>query len=105
MSISIDRAKREAKRWAKRIRSSIQCFLLGYPKNVECTLCGWEGRRFISDGWHPKTACPNCRAGIRHRLPFAALKNIDQVSYDRIIRDKKVLHFAPEEFLTPLVRK
>jgi hypothetical protein len=36
-------------------------------------------------------------------LPFAALKNIERVSYGRIIRDKRVLHFAPEEFLMPLV--
>jgi hypothetical protein len=46
MIISIDRAKREAKRWAKRIRSSIQCFLLSFPRNVECALCGWGRKAF-----------------------------------------------------------
>jgi SAM-dependent methyltransferase len=40
-----------------------------------------------------------CRTEIRHRLPFAALQNIDQLSFARLIQGKKVLHFAPEDIL------
>jgi SAM-dependent methyltransferase len=35
--------------------------------------------------------------GIRHRLLFAALEGIDNLSSDRLINGKRILHFAPEE--------
>ena len=35
--------------------------------------------------------------GIRHRLFFAALQNIDKLSSDKLISGKTILHFAPEE--------
>jgi hypothetical protein len=70
-----------------------------YPKLRECNVCGWEGRRFDSDEWHPFTICPNCRSQVRHRLMVGALADRDDLSYARIIDGKTILHFAPEPVL------
>lgn len=67
-----------------------------YPKLHECNVCGWEGRRFDSDEWHPFTICPSCQSQVRHRLLFGALASRDDLSYARIIDGKTILHFAPE---------
>jgi SAM-dependent methyltransferase len=67
-----------------------------YPKLRECNVCGWEGRRFDSDEWHPFTICPSCRSQVRHRLLVGALASRDDLSYARIVDGKTILHFAPE---------
>ncbi|PPS45738.1 methyltransferase domain-containing protein [Chroococcidiopsis sp. TS-821] len=72
---------------------------LAYPKIVECNLCGWQGRHFISDCWHPYTICPECRSEVRHRLLVAALSSINGLTYQDIVQNKRVLHFAPEKAL------
>lgn len=84
----------------KKTRNILQSVLLSYPKKVQCNICGWEGRRFLSDSWHKYINCPKCRSGIRHRLFIASLQNIEQLSFDIIFNNKKVLHFAPEDILT-----
>jgi len=53
----------------------------------------------LTDPWHENVICPACGSGVRHRLPFAAFQNLDELSFDRLIRGKRVLHFAPERIL------
>lgn len=78
--------------------------LLSYPKNVECNICGWKGRHLLSDQWHKHIKCPKCHSDIRHRLFFVALQNIEQLSFDNIIRNKKILHFAPENIVSSNIK-
>lgn len=79
-----------------KIRSSIELISLSYPKKVCCNICRWEGRHFVSDAWHKHINCPKCRSGIRQRLFFATLQNNDELSFNTILKKKKILHFAPE---------
>ncbi len=97
MSKTTDRAVRKAKRFARRVISVYRSGLYAYPKNVQCNVCGWTGRGFLSDGWHEGVNCPNCNMSVRHRLLFAAFQNIDELSIEKLIRGKTILHFAPEE--------
>jgi len=41
---------------------------------------------------------------LRQRLFFAALQNIDELSFDRVIRGKRILHFAPEDIVSINIR-
>jgi SAM-dependent methyltransferase len=63
---------------------------------VECNVCGWKGKRFIDDVWHPGTICPVCKSQTRHRLLMQTLTSIEEFSMERLLRQKEVLHFAPE---------
>lgn len=94
-----------ARQFVKKIRNFFQSILLSVPKNVQCNICGWEGRHFASDSWHKHVICPKCRSQIRQRLFFAALQNSEEWSYPNIIASKKILHFAPEEISTSVIRK
>ena len=87
------------KQFLKKTRSVLEAAWLSYPKRVQCNICGWEGRRFLNGYWHKQIHCPKCRTGIRHRLLLAALYNIENLSFERIIRDKRILHFSPEEVI------
>jgi SAM-dependent methyltransferase len=97
-------AKQQTKRLVKRAISNFNAFLLSYPKNVECVLCGWTGRHFQSDGWHQRINCPICHTGIRHRLPVAAWRHIDDLSLDRLFNDNAILHFAPEPAISKTIQ-
>ena len=72
---------------------------------VECNICGWQGDKFASTVWHLYSDCPRCRSGVRHRLLMAALTMLPDVSIDRFILNKKVLHFAPDIFISDLIRE
>src|SRR5436190_7640062 len=78
---------------------------LSYPKTVQCNLCSWRGRRFLSDAWHKYIKCPKCSLGVRHRLFQAALQRIDLLSYERIVCGKRVLHFAPEDTIGSAIQQ
>jgi hypothetical protein len=80
-------------------------FLKEHPKIRECNVCGWQGRRFESDSWHPYTLCPKCYSEVRHRLLAAALSHTNGLSVETILKGKAVLHFAPEAVVGELVRK
>jgi SAM-dependent methyltransferase len=72
---------------------------LRYPKLVECNTCGWEGKHLVGDGWHEQAQCPKCRSGVRHRLLVAAFTHLEALSEEKLVRGKRVLHFAPEQYL------
>jgi SAM-dependent methyltransferase len=95
MSLSSDLSRRIVRKGLRVARA----VMTAYPKLRECNVCGWEGRRFDSDEWHPFTICPNCRSQVRHRLLVGALAGQDELSYARIIDGRTVLHFAPEPVL------
>ena len=78
----------------KQLKNSIFEKTLHIPKFVECNICNWQGRRFLDDFWHKKVMCPNCASDIRHRLLHMSLKSFK-------LKDKKILHFAPENCLKP----
>lgn len=73
--------------------------------NVNCNICGWTGRDFAGKGWHPHTICPNCGSGVRHRLFFAAITQLEAVHFRKFIAGKKIIHFAPDACLKPFLRK
>ena len=86
-------------RVAKKLKPIFALALLSYPKKVQCNICCWTGYRFLSDSWHKHINCPQCGSGIRHRLFFAALQNIESVSLENLICNKSILHFAPEKVI------
>jgi SAM-dependent methyltransferase len=92
-----------AKSSIKKTKSAFDQFWYGYPKNVQCNLCGWQGRRFLSDSWHEYIKCPKCGSDIRQRLFIAAIREIEELSVKKLIKDKRVLHFAPESAISQLL--
>ena len=96
---------RVTRHFAKKAKDIFQSVLLSYPKRVQCNICGWEGRHFLSDSWHNHINCPRCGSGIRQRLFFAALQNIENLSFDRLIHNNTILHFAPEDIISSNIRK
>lgn len=96
--------KDTAKHFVQKTRSAFQSTWMSYPKKVQCNICKWEGRHLVSDSWHKHIICPGCRSDIRQRLFFAALQNIENLSFDKIIHSKNILHFAPEEITSANIR-
>ena len=92
------------KKIVKYILVQIRCMLLTYPKKIQCNICMWEGRRFVNSQWHKNINCPKCSSAIRHRLFIGALQNIKEVSFERIINNKDILHFAAEEIISNLIK-
>jgi SAM-dependent methyltransferase len=80
----------------KQVRALFQASLLSYPGNVQCNVCGWSGRRFVSNSWHKNINCPKCRSDVRQRLFFAALQHRLDLSLQKLVENKRILHFAPE---------
>jgi len=97
-------AKNTASYFVKKAKSNFQSIWMSYPKKVQCNICKWEGRHFLSGAWHTHIICPRCHSQIRHRLFFAALQNIGNLSFDRIIHSKNILHFAPEDIISSNIR-
>ncbi|WP_417910155.1 class I SAM-dependent methyltransferase [Candidatus Electronema sp. PJ] len=92
----ISAAREHARHVLKRLQASLRLLWLAYPKTVECNLCGWQGRVFLSDSWHKYIMCPVCGSNTRHRLFFAVLQHNQTLSFAALIRNKSILHFAPE---------
>lgn len=94
----LEQCKSRVRRVGRRLRAVTNAF----PRRVECNVCGWSGRDFLSDGWHDHTLCPRCDSQVRHRLLVALLEQgVANTSWPDLVRGKRVLHFAPEP---PLVR-
>lgn len=69
---------------------------------TKCNVCGWEGRAFTDDQWHPGTICPLCGSQVRHRMLAAALDgqaDIPGLEEKAVLAGKAILHFAPERQL------
>ena len=77
----------------------VMSLYLRRPQNVWCNLCGWSGRYFTHDSWHAFTICPKCSSEVRHRLLICAMTYIDELSFAAIVKNKRVLHFAPETYI------
>lgn len=71
---------------------------------VECNICHYKANQLNSDVWHLYCICPNCSSTVRHRLLVAALQQLDEFSFGKLIDGKNVLHFAPEKKLAQLIR-
>ncbi len=80
-------------------------FFATHPQNVKCNICLWAGKYFVDDDWHKQVVCPRCRSQVRHRLLLAALTFLPEWSFEKIMNDKRLLHFAPEEILSEILRK
>ena len=91
-------------RFLKKIKNRMNHYLVKFPNRVQCNLCKWQGRRLLSDAWHPHTICPNCGSQVRHRLMVAAMNSFEPLSFKHLVSDKKVLHFAPEPLLSPMLK-
>jgi SAM-dependent methyltransferase len=71
---------------------------------VECNICHCKDNRMSSETWHKYSMCLKCGSGVRQRLLWAALLKLDEVGINKIIKNKAVLHFAPENVLRDLIR-
>ena len=71
---------------------------------VECNICHYKANHLASDSWHQYVICPNCESTVRHRLLVAAFQQLDELSYQKIIDGKDILHFAPEKKLEKMIR-
>jgi SAM-dependent methyltransferase len=84
----------------RRAARALRAIAHRFPPLVRCNICAWSGRHFDNDAWHPRTICPGCGLQVRHRLLIAALQRPGPLSADALVRNKRVLHFAPEPALT-----
>ncbi len=71
---------------------------------VECNVCGYRANQLRSVNWQKYSTCPRCYSHFRQRLLIASLTHIEEFSFEQLINGKKVLHFAPEEFLDQLIQ-
>ncbi len=81
-----------------------QIYLNIVGSGVECNVCHYKAIKFNSDSWHRYSICPTCSSSVRQRLLVASLTFIDKFNFDRIIKDKTVLHFAPEKSIGKLIQ-
>ena len=88
----------------RRLRTAARILKYRFPVNVSCNLCNWKGRRLDSDIWHPFTVCWRCRSDVRHRLLMATLLAHPRLSQESLCRNKRILHFAPEQQLSHILR-
>lgn len=93
------------KNFLKKIRNTFNSLLLSFPKLIQCNVCGWQGRHFLSDDWHKYIICPNCRSEVRHRLFFATFQHIERFSNNVLFRNKRILHFAPSDTISNILRQ
>jgi len=101
MSNQLVELARDIMRFPKYMRRS---FPILYPKVVECSVCSWQGRQLADNLWHKQCECPKCRSEVRHRLLMTALEHHVDLSFDKLVEQKRVLHFAPEKWIERKIR-
>ncbi|MEO6721252.1 MAG: methyltransferase domain-containing protein [Ferruginibacter sp.] len=74
-----------------------------FGSKVECNICHYKANILNSDSWHQFSVCPNCGNGVRQRLLWATLTSTKDWNIDKIIKNRAVLHFAPEKALSGLI--
>jgi SAM-dependent methyltransferase len=72
---------------------------------VQCNICHFRSNKFESDDWHLYSVCPNCGSNVRQRLLVASFDLLNQFSYSNLIQNKRILHFAPEDSISKLIKK
>ncbi|MFA4981725.1 MAG: methyltransferase domain-containing protein [Candidatus Omnitrophota bacterium] len=90
--------------FVKKAGSDVEAAFLSYPKKIQCNICGWSGRRFLSDPWHKYVNCPVCHTSVRQRLFIAAIQNTGNIPFENTVRDKRILHFAPEDAISGILK-
>ncbi len=87
--------------------------LLYLGSNFSCPICTWNFRKMkpfkeffyikgeLIDHYTDNAICPRCGSDIRHRFSFNFLKDNTKIFISRI----KLLHFAPETYLSAYLRK
>lgn len=73
---------------ARRLKRLLVPAVLSLGTGRVCTLCGWEGARFVSFGVRRRTdaVCPRCGAKERHRLIWEYLdRKVDIASVDDVL--------------------
>jgi len=68
-----------------------------------CNICNWQGKSFIGDRWNKRSICPNCGLHFRHRMLIYAFENVEGLKYENLIEGKRIIHFAPEQFLKEII--
>lgn len=84
-------------KYSFRIPSQLYHKLFGSA--FECNICGYLADEFRSDHWLKSTICPACFSYIRHRMLWALLNADHFYNKEKILRDKSIIHFAPEPSL------
>src|SRR5258708_12758206 len=72
---------------------------------VECNICHFKANKFNSNRWHLNDICPNCDSRVRARLLFASINYLPEFSLEKIIKEKRVLHFAPEKSIGEFIQE
>lgn len=94
------------KRTIKKVyRSPLQFFFRLFGSSVQCNICGYLTNRFTSDQWHLYSICQSCGSSIRHRLIWASIEHLEDFSAEKLLLDKRIIHFAPESYLQKKIIK
>jgi len=102
----INKIKRKYKSLIKIVGINIDQIYFSFVQNkVECNICGYKANQLESDSWHLFTVCKKCRSGVRQRLLWATFQHSEKYNLAKSIKEKRVLHFAPEKTLSNLLRK
>ena len=105
--------KQRLRRIYHRVRARTKSVLVGIHQfyfrfadsKVECNICNCKDVRMSSESWHPYSKCFKCGSGVRQRLLWTALTKLDKVSLNKVIKNKSVLHFAPEDVLRDRIKE
>ncbi len=96
--------RRLKKKIKKVILLPVKIYFFFVKSKFECNICGFKSNNFTSDGWHKNSQCPYCWSQVRQRLLLAALNTLQDVSFDSIVKEKRILHFAPEDGLKKFLK-
>jgi SAM-dependent methyltransferase len=87
------------------IRFPSQVYYKAAGSKVQCNICGYRAEKLMSDHWLKYAICPACHSYIRHRILYALLEQKAGFDRDTLLRNKSILHFAPESCLRPYLKK